>query len=159
MKPFSILTPSQDAFLRAFFEQQAAQQFFLTGGTALAEFYLRHRHSEDIGLFTLDDAAFREVPGSLPVVALNLGGNFEERFSTISFRQVFIRVSNQPELKIDLVRDVGPQFGEHQHFGNVIVDPQLNIAVNKVTALFARAAAKDFVELAKQIMLRLKPSE
>lgn len=147
MEPPSLLAPLQRAFLDEFFEQPVGQEFFLTGGTALAEFYLRHRYSEDIDLFTLSDAALQEASNSLPTIALNLGGALEERFRTVSFRQAFIRAPGKDDLKIDFVRDVGAQFGEHQRIGSVIVDSELNIAVNKVTALFGRAAPKDFVDL------------
>lgn len=143
----SLLTPLQKAFLNEFFKQPVGQEFFLTGGTALAEFYLRHRYSEDIDLFTLNDVALREASNSLPVIALNLGATFEERLRTVSFQQAFIRVPGGEELKIDFARDVGTQFGERQLVGNVIVDSELNIAVNKVTALFGRAVPKDFVDL------------
>jgi predicted nucleotidyltransferase component of viral defense system len=61
----SLLLPHQRAFLNLFFTGEVAQQFFLTGGTALAEFYLRHRHSEDIDLFTLDESAFNTVPAQI----------------------------------------------------------------------------------------------
>lgn len=147
MKPPRVLTPLQDAFLRTFFRQPVGQHFFLTGGTALAAFYLHHRYSQDIDLFTLNDEALHEASASVPAIALDLGGSFEERVSTITFRQVFIRVPGQTELKIDMARDVGPQFGEHQVVGNIVVDSELNIAINKVTALFGRAAPKDFVDL------------
>jgi len=86
-----------------------------------------HRYSEDVDLFTLDDEAFTLVLDSLPAIATALGGTHEERVATIHFRQVFIRVSGQPELKLDLVREVGPQFGEPQRFGDIIVDSLLNI--------------------------------
>lgn len=142
-----ILSPLHQQILRLFFAGGAGQAFFLTGGTALAEFYLHHRYSEDIDLFTLDDEAFTLASASLPAIATALGGVHEERVATIHFRQVFLRVPGQPELKLDLVRDVGPQFGEHQRFGDIIVDSMLNIAVNKLTALFGRAAPKDFVDL------------
>lgn len=147
MNPHSVLTPLQDAFLHIFFQQPIGNQFFLTGGTALAEFYLHHRYSEDIDLFTLEEPAFLDVSSSLPAIALSLHAEFEERFSTVSYRQVFIRAPNQAELKIDVIREVGPQFGEHQRLGGVIVDSSLNIAVNKVTAIYGRAAAKDYVDL------------
>jgi len=56
-----VLTPLQAAFLERFFASQVGQRFFLTGGTALAAFYLHHRRSEDLDLFTLDDLALREA--------------------------------------------------------------------------------------------------
>lgn len=147
MKPPSVLTPFQRAFLRAFFKQPAGEKFFLAGGTALAEYYLQHRYSQDIDLFTLDEDAFAEAWLSLPAVVARLGGTYRERVSTITFRQMYIHVADQPELKIDFVRDAGPQFGEHQVLDGVIVDSELDLAVNKVTALFGRAATKDFVDV------------
>ena len=49
----SLLTPLQQAFLRAFFGDPVGQRFFLTGGTALAAFHLHHRLSDDLELETL----------------------------------------------------------------------------------------------------------
>jgi len=141
-----LLTRLQRAFLEEFFRQPVGQEFFLTGGTALAEFYLRHRYSEDIDLFTLNDAALQDVSNSLPAIAAHLNATVEDRFRTISFRQAFLRLGSE-ELKIDFVRDVGAQFGEHRRYGSVVVDSELNIAVNKVTAIFGRITSKDFVDL------------
>ena len=48
----TILTPKQFNFLELVAnEEQITKRFYLTGGTALAEFYLKHRISEDIDLF------------------------------------------------------------------------------------------------------------
>jgi hypothetical protein len=49
------LTPLQSEFLIRFFATNTGQDFFLTGGTALAAFHLRHRVCVDLDLFTLDD--------------------------------------------------------------------------------------------------------
>jgi len=35
--------------------------FFLTGGTALSVFYLHHRKSDDLDLFTIDDLNMNEI--------------------------------------------------------------------------------------------------
>lgn len=48
----TVLTPKQLDFLELVQSQpQLTKRFYLTGGTALAEFYLQHRLSEDIDLF------------------------------------------------------------------------------------------------------------
>jgi hypothetical protein len=47
-----LLTPIQQAFLTAFAELPDQAQFYLAGGTALAEFYLGHRTSFDLDFFT-----------------------------------------------------------------------------------------------------------
>lgn len=143
----SVLTPLQKEILHAFFDRAVAQSFYVTGGTALAEYYLHHRYSEDIDLFTQNEQAFNSAIFDLPALARQLGGTFREQVATPTFRQVFFRIGNEPELKVDLVREVGPQFGEHVRFKTVIVDSEFNIAVNKITAIFGRIASKDFVDL------------
>lgn len=55
-----ILSALQWDFLSLFFH--GAPTFLLTGGTALSAFYLQHRYSEDLALFTLDSDAFDRVP-------------------------------------------------------------------------------------------------
>ena len=48
----TILTPNQCNFLELASQRpEITKHYYLTGGTALAEFYLRHRLSEDIDLF------------------------------------------------------------------------------------------------------------
>ncbi|MBI5413126.1 nucleotidyl transferase AbiEii/AbiGii toxin family protein [Candidatus Peregrinibacteria bacterium] len=49
----TILTPNQRTLLDAIGKNKAiAGAFYLGGGTALAEFYLKHRLSEDMDFFT-----------------------------------------------------------------------------------------------------------
>ena len=47
-----ILSDFQKAFLRFFASLPDQERFYLTGGTALAEYYLGHRLSYDLDLFT-----------------------------------------------------------------------------------------------------------
>ncbi len=47
-----VLTPVQIGVLKALGEEAFFKKhFYLTGGTALAGFYLHHRYSEDLGFF------------------------------------------------------------------------------------------------------------
>ena len=142
----AILTDFQFEFLEHFFENEIGRQFFLTGGTALAAFYLEHRYSEDIDLFTLRDMAMELIQPQLTRIASNLGAQSEVAVATPTFRQIFLTRDNE-SLKIDLVRDIDIQFGKHKHFDSVIVDAFENIGANKVTAIFGRTAVKDFVDL------------
>jgi hypothetical protein len=48
---------------------------------------------------------------------------------------------------VDLVRDFGPQYGQHQQVDNIIVDSIENIGANKLTAILGRTEPKDFVDL------------
>src|SRR5579872_5517939 len=56
-----ILTPFHQKLLKRFAASSMGRHFFLTGGTALAAFYLHHRLSDDLDLFT-------EAPDTVPLV-------------------------------------------------------------------------------------------
>ena len=51
-KKFGLLTALQKEFLSVFSGLSDQAQFYLTGGTALAEYYLGHRLSIDLDFFT-----------------------------------------------------------------------------------------------------------
>jgi predicted nucleotidyltransferase component of viral defense system len=142
------LTPLQTDFLQHFFASSIGVDFFLTGGTALAAFYLHHRHSEDLDLFTLDTLPLRETDNLIPQLAEQLGCHISHARRTEHFRRYFLELEEAPPLKIDLVQDFGPQYGEHLKVGDIIVDSLENIAVNKLTAILGRTEPKDFVDLA-----------
>ena len=61
----SVLTPAQRAFLSRFFSRANARAFYLTGGGALAEYYLGHRLSQDVDLFTQNREAWEIVEDDL----------------------------------------------------------------------------------------------
>jgi predicted nucleotidyltransferase component of viral defense system len=141
------LTPLQAALLTNFFATDTGQLFFLTGGTALAAFYLHHRLSVDLGLFTLDDLALRETDVLIPQLAADLGCRIGRARRTEHFCQFLFELEARESLQIDLVQDFGPQYGEHIKVGDIIVDSLENIGVNKLTAILGRTEPKDFVDL------------
>lgn len=71
------LSALQDAVLSGFFREQ--QPFFLTGGAALAGFFLKHRETRDLDLFSVDAAVVHEAEVTLARIAEELGLSFEIR--------------------------------------------------------------------------------
>lgn len=142
-----ILTPLQQDFLVRFFANPVGKWFWLTGGTAVAAFYLGHRTSDDLDLFTVDDDALDHARREMEGIAEALQGTLTSSLSTPTFQQFLLTCPGLPPLKLDLVRDFGPQFGERQAVDGIIVDSLENIAANKVTAILGRADVKDFVDL------------
>ncbi len=63
-----VISDIQKSILLDFPSVTDAGQFYLTGGTALAEFYLKHRKSNDLDFFTPIDrkkrGSSRNIPGS-----------------------------------------------------------------------------------------------
>lgn len=142
-----VLTPLQRRFLRAFFAGDVGSRFFLTGGTALSAFYLHHRLSGDVDLFTTDDDALPLIRREMPLIANSLDCQVRSGATTPHFQMFFLESRSEPTLKIDLVRDADIQFGVRQEIEGIILDAEENIAVNKILSLFGRAESKDFVDL------------
>ena len=55
------VTPLKRDFLKAFFARE--KRFFLTGGSALGLFYLEHRYSYALDLFSQDRPDWLELDG------------------------------------------------------------------------------------------------
>lgn len=142
-----ILTSEQKKFLELFFSY-FPKQFFLTGGTALAEYYLEHRLSEDLDLFTTDQSMdFGVVSLQMNELINQLNYKIEHQVSAPAFLQFILKDKGSHTLKIDIVKDVPVHFGKIRKVGHVYVDSLENIAVGKLLALFGRTAPKDFIDI------------
>ena len=142
-----ILTPLQEEFLRRFFGHDVGRAFFLTGGTALAAFYLYHRISEDVDLFTVEEGELDAAEDVVLTLGDETGWEIHHRRLSPHFLRVDLTTAKGEFLRVELVQDVGPQFGEKRWCEGVLVDALPNIAANKVTAILGRGDVKDFVDL------------
>lgn len=145
----SILTPIQQAFLDAFFTStHTPSRFYLSGGTALSAFYLKHRRSDDLEFFTLDSQALMDAERLLEDSAGRTGLTITEVKTADTIVQFFLAGDQDPAYplkKVDVVLDTEPHLAV-ERFGPYFVDSLLDIAVNKVTAIF-RLDTKDFIDL------------
>lgn len=67
------LSQLQEELLPAFFER--APGFFLTGGAALARFYLHHRETEDLDLFATPEVEIGTGVQALVEAAASVGAS------------------------------------------------------------------------------------
>jgi predicted nucleotidyltransferase component of viral defense system len=141
-----VLNQLQNDLLVAFFNLPLTHRFVLTGGTALAGYYLHHRLSEDLDLFTLDSGAFEQVSSLVHSLAEGLDATCDERKPSPHLHQAFFSRKDK-QVKMDIVLDVGPWFGTPQNFDGIWVDALENIAANKIVATFGRATPRDFADL------------
>lgn len=147
LKGKGLLTPIQKAFLAAFAELPDQAQFYLAGGTALAEFYLGHRLSFDLDLFTAQ--ADLILPVSYQVEAIcpprGLQVSVTRRFATF----VDLLLTRGEEiLRVELVLDSPfrfepPILSEH----GVRVNDFQDLKVDKLLAYFGRAEPRDAIDL------------
>lgn len=142
----TILTPSQSDFLRAFAkEKELSEFFFLTGGTALSEFYLKHRLSEDLDFFSESELNFYSIDRFMRQVAKNLKAKFTERRRTGIVR--YQLKGDFGQLKIDFVHQVFSQLNPNKKINGIYVADLEDIIVDKLYTIFGRATARDFVDL------------
>jgi predicted nucleotidyltransferase component of viral defense system len=145
LSPKVVLSGLQWDFLSGFFN--GAPPFFLTGGTALSAFYLQHRYSEDLDLFTLDDKAFDRVPLYVADTVAKLAASVASLQIAPQFRRY--RLSRNGEsVIVDFVREVVPQIsGEKNLFDGMVVDTLDDITANKICTVISRAEIKDYIDL------------
>lgn len=145
LSPRDILSTLQWEFLSFFFER--APPFFLTGGTALSAFYLQHRYSEDLDIFTLNSDAFDRVPLHVADAATRLAASVASLQTAPQFRRY--RLSRKGEsVIVDFVREVVPQLSEEKNrFEGIVVDTLDDITANKICTLISRAEIKDYIDI------------
>lgn len=121
--------------------------FYLTGGTALGRYYLRHRYSEDLDFFVNADPNFTAYLSNIRnQISKSFEVNIGESLFTSDFARFYIEdVSGY--LKIEFVNEVDFRAGKpvKMYFG--LIDAPLNILSNKLTALVSRDEPKDVFDI------------
>ncbi len=145
----NILTPLQVDLLRKFAESSLNQIFHLTGGTALSAFFLKHRFSEDLDFFTGEPEQVLQVIPVLGAIAGQIGVRIEIRRQFRTFLEVFLHSEKGEIIKCDFAQDSPYRLEPvvlQEPFG-IYSDSSLDIACNKLSALFDRGSSKDFVDI------------
>lgn len=140
------LTPEQEfVFEKIAEDEYLKRQFYLTGGTALSNFYLHHRLSEDLDFFSetqfSDPSIIKFMRGISS--ALTAKSKFTQQEETRIFE---LRIKNTI-LKIDFNYYPFERIKKGKIFKGVEIDSLFDIAVNKLLLLNQRTDIKDFVDL------------
>lgn len=120
------------------------ESFFLTGGTALSVFYLYHRVSDDLDLFSLNPVDFAEID-------FWIRSTWQSACSKIKESPNFLSFLIQ-ETKVDLVIDPlsNKENRERVRFENehsVLIDNIINIISNKFSCIVSRTEPKDYIDI------------
>ena len=134
----------REVLLQLLTEPTIEQHFFLTGGTALAVFYLAHRVSNDLDLFSL-------TPQNLADLHFWIKGIWPQESVVIKQSPNFLSCLIR-ETKVDLVID---SLSKHEERPSVAfenghclrLDTIQSIVSNKLCACVSRTEPKDFVDL------------
>lgn len=134
-----ILSNYQIEILRVFFSSALGQKFFLTGGTGLAAFYLAHRLSKDLDLFTIDEFDSLELQKVIEQIAKETSSTFVAKVKTQSYNEIYFENAKKGWLqRVDFVKDQPVLFGERKKVDFVIVDSLENIASGKILTILGR---------------------
>ncbi len=134
----------QKEFLQRFFEHE--NSFFLSGGAALVGYYLHHRETQDLDLFTLANDLDRGA-AILKEVARELNSNVEPLQTSPDFRRFLIR-SHDEAVVVDLIREYVFQVeDEKKLIDGVRVDSPDEILANKLCSLLSRSEVRDLVDV------------
>ncbi|TRZ53269.1 hypothetical protein D4R99_01130 [bacterium] len=145
----TILTSKQLEFLELIkLEPQITKRFYLAGGTALAEFYLKHRLSEDIDLFTeekevdqkLIDAYLKKISTRLLIKKIN-------RSVFMGLVSYFLIYKDGGKLKVDFNYYPFPRIENGLKFGKLQIDSIRDIAANKIHTIFINPRDRDYIDL------------
>ncbi|MBU2592305.1 nucleotidyl transferase AbiEii/AbiGii toxin family protein [Patescibacteria group bacterium] len=114
----------------------------------MAEFYLRHRLSEDFDFFTAKDISYFDLRTRLEKV-------FQEtKIRTIQYRHrqglsskiFFLEKAKTSPIKMEFHYFPFKILKEGKKVDHLKIDSLLDITVNKLHAILTRAAARDFVD-------------
>lgn len=124
------------------------RNFYLTGGTALAEFYLKHRFSEDLDFFS-------EQEFDAEAIAVFFQKNKTDlKIKKVDFEQSYNR--NLFFLYIDIDKEIikteftyfpFERIEKTKKIKNISIDSALDIAVNKIFIIYQKERARDYIDL------------
>ena len=141
-----ILTIPQQKILKLIAkENYFAENFYLTGGTALSAFYLKHRLSEDLDFFSEKEfdlisinSFFKKIKTELTIKNID----YQKAFN----RNIFMLRLPKEILKIEFTYYPFEQAEKTKLINGVRIDSLLDIAINKVFSITQRTSARDFID-------------
>lgn len=127
-------------------DEMLCGSFYLTGGTALAEYYLRHRLSEDLDFFAEREfepqaisAFFKKIQKKSGIQSVS----YEQSFN----RNLFFLDMESDRIKTEFTYFPFPRIEHKKRFGKLDIDSLLDIAVNKLFTIYQKPRSRDFIDL------------
>lgn len=142
-----ILTPLQKRFISSFAENRTfCGHFYLTGGTALAGYYLRHRYSEDLDFFSYTEIDILALDVLLKKFKTTLKikkTDFQQSFN----RNIFFLHTAKEILKVEFTYFPFEPIEKPIKKDGIYIDSLRDIGANKVFTISQNPRARDFIDL------------
>jgi len=142
----TILTDQQILTLKFISASSLSKQFYFSGGSALAYYYLKHRTSEDLDFFNEKEFDPQDITIVLHSLKHKLG------FSTFDYQNSFNRnlyFLKFPKsiLKLEFIYYPFAQIEEPLKKDGLIIDSVLDIGVNKLFTISQNPRGRDYYDL------------
>ncbi len=127
-------------------EKTLCDHFYLGGGTALAEFYLHHRYSEDLDFFC--EHEFDPTGISVAVKKLSKKtGVIKVEYQQSFNRNLFFLHTDKEIIKTEFTYYPFPRIDDSVMRDGLSIDSLIDIAVNKIFTIYQKPRARDFIDL------------
>lgn len=144
----TILNEDQQAFLEFVLkEPYLLKRFYWTGGTVLSEFYLHHRESHDIDLFSEDqEIHLPSINKFISITAAKMGSKkiIHKQFLGLHTYTLFLP---KRELKVDFNYYPFKRINKGCKWKGIEIDSLEDITANKIQTISTKARERDFVDL------------
>lgn len=140
----------QRKLLGALFHSEKLEGFILGGGTALAEFYLGHRLSDDLDIFTNDARLVRSVGASIPGILRESLTDIEVSLlgsHALQWRYLVQRPSSDEVTQLEIANAEPAYRQAPQNVSGIRVAGFDDLLIGKLVALSDRTDSKDIVDL------------
>lgn len=142
------LTKKQSDFLKYFSSTSSLSiNFYLSGGTALSEYYLKHRFSEDLDFFSENEFEPNSITPYIKKAKKKLNFikfDYQRSFNRNIFQILF---SDKSFLKVEFTYFPFIQIEKPEKINGVLIDSLIDIAVNKVFTIHQSPRGRDFFDL------------
>ena len=143
----TILTDRQKQFLQLLANQKdLASRFYLSGGTALTEYYIPYRYSEDLDFFSVEPVEPAAIATFIGSIKKQL--KYKSVESNTSFnRNLFFLDFADEKLKTEFTYFPFPPIEDPTFKDGIRVDSLVDIATNKLFTIYQNPRARDFTDL------------
>lgn len=144
----SILSEFQKQVLSFFQKSPLAKTYYLAGGTALAEFYLHHRKSEDLDFFTQQELSLPRLQKFIANIQSRIKLDkieYQHGFGLYTF--FLYPQAEVVKYKIDFGQYPFGTINPLKKFDNLLVEDLYDIAVDKAHTVSVRPRLRDFIDL------------
>ena len=144
----TILNSFQQKTLADFKRSNLNKKFYLSGGTALAEFYLHHRLSEDLDFFTQDELDLEQLKKFINSVAKKTKLTEVEYQHGFGLYTFFLKDKEKNlKHKIDFGQYPFAPIEQLRSYEGILIESLFDIAVNKAHTIAFRPRLRDFIDL------------